>query len=739
MSLHGKASADDSANRQVLRDHASLDGEEQAQVAHAIGSHGGDVSAAARTATAAANKLTDPEKDFGTVARAWGVPVVAKDHHKASAAHAVVSQNIPRDTPYRAAIATDVPDDVSGFNVTFYKPSATHPGRRVEWFPTNHPTRDTAGGFSMPVRSSHGQNADITHENVGEWSVYDVDTERRRVDATSAHRIASYLHQEAATGDHLNREVKAHYTNWDKAEQHEGPDVDFPNMVGDYTEDDADPANPVHSQFYRSNKLFEASERAGHLHTLHRQYPDLDPHAINEKMLDAADLGDEAGHRYWKRRLGDAHLLVADQARQSGDQETYEEHGKTAARLYGTYLDSDIHTPAAHLIAHHKGDVGAAAKHASEAAIKATDPDILKTARRGGNLEAIDFNTGATSGSEYHIGSMYKHIDAEHAIRNAPDPYRPATHADVDAALSGKSQVRFHSTAKNPYTGADEPYSGLAMPAGPFSSVKGDDRNPFKLHLQIAGGIEHVTPDNMHKYTVVDTDARQHRLDLQQMHQVAALLHREAATGDHETREVKADLPGDSDPPAKKREWEMVDPNHLEPVNDVHKDKVKALTAGMKKRGWVGRPLVVVDDQALTGSHRLHAARAAGINVPVYRVTREQIVRASERGGGPTSWEKIRIGNDRDWRDLFKFGGMPLAAKLFDVEEDRNEAFGGPDGWKRDPSIVGRKRAGLPPEAKSYTDDPAPYGYCPGCYSANITERECPACGPRIIPDEVPV
>ena len=525
MSLHGKASADDSASRQVLRDHASLNGEEQSQVAHAIGSHGGDVSAAAHTATAAANKLTDPEKDFGTVSRAWNVPVVAKDHRKASAAHAVVSQNIPRDTPYRAAVAADVPDDVSGFNVTFYKPSATHLGRQVEWFPTNHPTRDTIGGFSMPVRSSHGQNAAITHENVGEWSVYDVDTERRRTDAISAHRVASYLHQEAATGDHTAREVKAIRTNYDKMEQHEGS---HEPQVGDYDEDDADTANPVHSQFYRSEKLFHESERAGHLHTLQRQYPDLDPHAVNENMLDAADLGDEAGHRYWKRRLGDVHLMLHQAAASDGDDVLAEYHKAAAIRTTGKSYHTDDDVIAAHLIAHHKGDVGAAAKHASEAAIEATDPELLKRTDHTGVVIEHTFNN-ATPGI-----AAEGHEKAARVIGQAPDTYRPLTHTDIENYGAGNHNTGF-------YTEPDEHGRRTVIsPTGPTTWL-----NEHEFSIPTRRGYDHyqypITHENYHTLSTVDTDARRHRADVQQMHEVAALLHREAATGDHETREVKAE------------------------------------------------------------------------------------------------------------------------------------------------------------------------------------------------------
>lgn len=51
--------------------------------------------------------------------------------------------------------------------------------------------------------------------------------------------------------------------------------------------------------------------------------------------------------------------------------------------------------------------------------------------------------------------------------------------------------------------------------------------------------------------------------------------------------------------------------------------KVEAIAASMRTHGWVGRPILICDGdseapQAFTGSHRLAAARLAGIDPDTY-------------------------------------------------------------------------------------------------------------------------
>jgi hypothetical protein len=59
------------------------------------------------------------------------------------------------------------------------------------------------------------------------------------------------------------------------------------------------------------------------------------------------------------------------------------------------------------------------------------------------------------------------------------------------------------------------------------------------------------------------------------------------------------------------------DPVHLIPIHDVDRpDDLAALTGAMQTSGWDGPPVVVHSGTGLTGVHRIHAARAAGIQVP---------------------------------------------------------------------------------------------------------------------------
>lgn len=60
----------------------------------------------------------------------------------------------------------------------------------------------------------------------------------------------------------------------------------------------------------------------------------------------------------------------------------------------------------------------------------------------------------------------------------------------------------------------------------------------------------------------------------------------------------------------------------VQPWHDAHDEtKLAALTTSMTAHGWAGAPIVVItyddrDPVAITGSHRIHAARQAGIDIP---------------------------------------------------------------------------------------------------------------------------
>ena len=67
---------------------------------------------------------------------------------------------------------------------------------------------------------------------------------------------------------------------------------------------------------------------------------------------------------------------------------------------------------------------------------------------------------------------------------------------------------------------------------------------------------------------------------------------------------------------------ELLDPNRIEPVNPItNEDKMNALAWDFHENGYDGRPILVVDNgdgsyQALTGSHRIEAAKEANIEIP---------------------------------------------------------------------------------------------------------------------------
>lgn len=67
---------------------------------------------------------------------------------------------------------------------------------------------------------------------------------------------------------------------------------------------------------------------------------------------------------------------------------------------------------------------------------------------------------------------------------------------------------------------------------------------------------------------------------------------------------------------------ELLDPSRIEPVNPItDEDKMNALAWDFHENGYDGRPILVVDNgdgsyQALTGSHRIEAAKEANIEIP---------------------------------------------------------------------------------------------------------------------------
>lgn len=71
--------------------------------------------------------------------------------------------------------------------------------------------------------------------------------------------------------------------------------------------------------------------------------------------------------------------------------------------------------------------------------------------------------------------------------------------------------------------------------------------------------------------------------------------------------------------------------------------KLAALVSDMTQRGWMGAPVVVLGDQALTGSHRIMAAIDADY-VPIPRV---QVDALCETYG--IDWVELRDEHGDDW------------------------------------------------------------------------------------------
>jgi hypothetical protein len=66
----------------------------------------------------------------------------------------------------------------------------------------------------------------------------------------------------------------------------------------------------------------------------------------------------------------------------------------------------------------------------------------------------------------------------------------------------------------------------------------------------------------------------------------------------------------------------LMDAENIEPLHEFRDEKkLKKLIDSMRTDGWQGRPILVLDSnalqQALTGSHRITAAKSLGMQIPV--------------------------------------------------------------------------------------------------------------------------
>lgn len=90
------------------------------------------------------------------------------------------------------------------------------------------------------------------------------------------------------------------------------------------------------------------------------------------------------------------------------------------------------------------------------------------------------------------------------------------------------------------------------------------------------------------------------------------------------------------------------------PLHEVRDtEKVDALAEAMSKSGWVGRPVVVVGEQAITGTHRLAAAEKAGIDPETYEIEPGVLTEDTTREE-QQAWEDLVEGDDESRLDAAK-------------------------------------------------------------------------------------
>jgi hypothetical protein len=98
--------------------------------------------------------------------------------------------------------------------------------------------------------------------------------------------------------------------------------------------------------------------------------------------------------------------------------------------------------------------------------------------------------------------------------------------------------------------------------------------------------------------------------------------------------------------------------------------KLKAITENMAANGWQGRPILAWDtgngSLALTGSHRIAAARAAGIEVPTVYVDAAKMEKYAAKTG-KTVDDIIGAGDDHV-HEMLRAAGDKRAAYLMGLE-----------------------------------------------------------------------
>lgn len=101
-----------------------------------------------------------------------------------------------------------------------------------------------------------------------------------------------------------------------------------------------------------------------------------------------------------------------------------------------------------------------------------------------------------------------------------------------------------------------------------------------------------------------------------------------------------------------------ISPKSLTPINETDPVVVGKLSKSMQKRGWVGMPIIEIDNQAFTGSHRLEAALIAGLKtVPAISVDKGEFIQAAKDAGvldEDQGWDDLHIASDDVRLDIMK-------------------------------------------------------------------------------------
>lgn len=115
----------------------------------------------------------------------------------------------------------------------------------------------------------------------------------------------------------------------------------------------------------------------------------------------------------------------------------------------------------------------------------------------------------------------------------------------------------------------------------------------------------------------------------------------------------------------------LINPKNLKPLNKVEDvEKYKTIVNSMEESGYQGRPILAYMDKgkakALTGSHRIFAAREAGIDVPVVFVNPSVMKWEDKSGLFGTFKESIK---DQRVYNYLKAAGDDVAASLSKLED----------------------------------------------------------------------